>query len=88
MQGDGGVVALVRALRGPRVAGMAVFDWAASLAAAALVGTLLSVRGAVRWAAFLVAWVALGVAVHAVAGVSTPLGFYLGLNGRPASLTR
>lgn len=76
---------LLQRLRGPRVFGMAVFDWAASLGAAVLVGRHLfalrfcSHHGA-AWAIFLLGWIAMGVLVHLWFAVPTTLGYYLGLN--------
>lgn len=73
---------LLEALRRPRVLGMALFDWAASLLAGWAVGRYgVGVRGAWPMASWLAFWVALGVAVHVALGVPTQLGFYLGLNG-------
>ena len=69
------------ALRKPRVAGVAVFDAAASLFAAVLVGVFFLRLGddVVDWTTFLIAWVALGVVVHYLVGQRTTLGTALGL---------
>lgn len=73
------------ALRSYRVAGMALFDWTASLLAAALIGRFaLRLRAAPEWIAWIFAWTAFGVLVHVALGVPTMLGYYLGLNARPA----
>lgn len=78
---------IVEQLRRPRVLGMAVFDWVASLVGAVLVGLALGLRGPGQhpwqWASWIVFWVAAGVVVHAAVGVPTMLGYYLGFNARP-----
>jgi hypothetical protein len=76
---------VLAALRAPRVLGMAVFDWAASLLAAAAVGhwVLRLPAAAAAWLAFLALWVAAGVAAHWLAGVPTTLGYYLGVSAAP-----
>lgn len=76
---------LIARLRAPRVAGMALFDWTASLLAAALIGRYALGLGAspAAWAAWIAAWVAFGVLVHVALGVPTTLGYYLGVNARP-----
>lgn len=71
----------MEALRRPKVFGMALFDWATSLAAAYLVGTrYLHIAEGRDWALWLLFWVLLGVAVHRALGIQTQLGRYLGLN--------
>ena len=69
-------------LRKPKIFGMAIFDRTVSLLLGLLVGWLLSVKG-IGWIPFLVAWVLFGIAVHAVFGVNTMLGYYLHLNPIP-----
>lgn len=71
-------------LRGPKILDMSIFDWATSLAAAALVGWLFGFEGVVQWVLFIVVWVIFGVATHYAFGVNTMLGYYLGLNEKPS----
>jgi hypothetical protein len=70
-------------LRGPKILDMSIFDWIASLAAAGLVGYLLKFDSVVKWIIFIIGWIAFGTLVHYYFGVSTMLGFYLGLNPKP-----
>lgn len=81
---------LIARLRAPRIAGMALFDWATSLFAAALIGRYVLDLGAApaAWAAWIVVWVAFGVLVHVAIGVPTTLGYYLGINARPDAARR
>ena len=71
-------------LRGPKVFNMSIFDWVASLCAAAIVGLLAGIKTPLNWLLFILFWVLLGVAAHAAFGVSTMLGYYLGLNEKPS----
>lgn len=70
-------------LRGPKVFNMSIFDWTASLLGAYLLGAAFKLEGAVKWLLFIIGWVLFGVLAHAVAGVNTMFGFYLGLNPKP-----
>lgn len=71
-------------LRGPKIADMPIFDWAGSLLGAFIVGKyVLRLRTASAWSTWIIVWVMLGVAVHYFIGVSTMLGYYLGINARP-----
>ena len=73
----------IEELRRPKVLGMAVFDWVASILVAVLIGYfILHVRG-IWWIVWIVFWIAFGVIVHKVLGVDTMLGYYLGMNPMP-----
>jgi hypothetical protein len=73
----------IQTLRSYRVAGMAAFDWLASLLGAALIGYFLfHLDSPLAWVTFVFAWIAFGVIVHLALGVPTMLGYYFGLNDR------
>lgn len=79
---------LIQTLRTPRIAGMAIFDWATSLLAATAIGFwFLRLTGYFQWILFLIGWIAFGVFVHWVTGTKTMFGFYLGLNDNPNTTT-
>lgn len=81
---DGGC-GIVDVLRGPKVADMPIFDWAGSLLAAFLIGKyVLGIRNILTWIAWILVWTAFGIIVHYILGVRTMLGYYLGINARPA----
>lgn len=76
---------MLRAIRGPKVLGMAVADIAGTVALAWALRALLERNGhraslhAVLFATFVA-----GVVAHRVFGVDTMLGHYLGLNPLPS----
>ena len=74
---------IIDKLRGPKLWNMSIFDWAASLLGAWLVGRWLGLKGVAVWLGFLLAWTAFGVVTHLAVGVPTELGYKLGLNGPP-----
>jgi hypothetical protein len=74
----------IQTLRKPKILDMSIFDWIASLLVAALVGYYLRIRGYINWFLFLSGWTLFGVAIHALFGVHTMLGYYLGLNPKPS----
>lgn len=75
---------LIDRMRKPKILDMSIFDWVTSLLGAWLVGRfLLGLRSALAWVAFLLFWVALGVAIHWVFGVPTMFGYYLGVSAKP-----
>jgi hypothetical protein len=70
-------------LRGPKILDMSIFDWIASLLGAVILGHMLNLETPLNWVLFLIAWTAFGVLIHYAFGVSTMLGYYLGLNPKP-----
>jgi hypothetical protein len=71
-------------MRKPKILDMSIFDWVTSLLGAWLIGRFLfRLRGVLAWVAFLLFWVALGVAIHWMFGVPTMLGYYLGVSVKP-----
>ena len=73
---------LVDTVRKPRIAGMAVFDWVASLLGGWIVGSYIGIHG-VTWIVWFLLWILFGVVVHLALGVNTMLGYYLGVNPKP-----
>ena len=74
----------IQTLRKPKILDMSIFDWVASLLAAALAGYFLfKLRGWFNWTLFIVGWTLAGVAIHKLFGVNTMLGYYMGLNPKP-----
>lgn len=79
-----GDCSIVDRLRGPKILDMSIFDWVASLLGGVLLGYYaFRFRTVLSMTVWIVAWVALGVATHVVAGVDTMFGYYLGLNAKP-----
>lgn len=79
-----GMTEIVTTLRRPRIFGIAIFDLVGSYATALAIGYwLLRMRTCIEWIAWLLAWTAFGVIVHAMLGVPTMLGYYLGINHKP-----
>ena len=76
-------MSLIQTLRGPKIFGMAIFDWTLSILGLVLLGITLKIKTAPKWIAFVFAWILFGVAVHKLMGVDTMLGYYLGLNPKP-----
>lgn len=72
----------MNALRSWKIADIAVFDVAATLAIACLVARR-SDRRRPRYAAFCIGAILLGVLVHHLFGVRTKLNYYLGISGPP-----
>jgi hypothetical protein len=71
-------------VRKPKIFGMPLFDWIASLLVAVLFGVyVFHIQGYVMWVVFIIAWTGVGVLVHYMFGVDTMLGYYLGLNPVP-----
>jgi hypothetical protein len=62
---------------------MSIFDWTASLLAAALIGGFINLETLFDWLLFIIGWIAFGVLIHYSFGVPTMLGFYVGLNPKP-----
>lgn len=75
---------LIETLRGPRIAGMAIFDWVMSLLLAWVIGRYaLHLSGGLAWSLWIVDWVLLGLVVHRMLGINTMFGYYMGMNARP-----
>lgn len=74
---------IIDTLRRPRIAGMAVFDWVASLLGGWIIGWGIGIRSAVVWVLWFATWILLGVVVHRALGVNTMFGYYLGVNPKP-----
>lgn len=72
-------------LREPRIVGLSIFDWTLSFTLAYIVGRWFHFKTRQQWISWLVLWVILGVVIHKIFGVNTMLGYYLGLNPKPAS---
>lgn len=78
------VCSFIDRMRGPRIFGLALFDWAFSLLGAWAVGYfLLHLKGAVAWVLFIIFWILLGIFAHVATNTPTMLGYYLGLSVRP-----
>lgn len=73
----------IQRLRKPKILDMSIFDWVASLLAAALAAYYMGIRGYIHWLLFFIAWTLTGVLVHTGFGVNTMFGYYLGLNPKP-----
>lgn len=68
-------------LRRPKILGMAVFDWVASLLFAIIIGYfVLRLPNLASWMIWILWWILFGVIVHYMFGIHTMLGYYLGLN--------
>jgi uncharacterized membrane protein YcaP (DUF421 family) len=71
-------------LRGPRLFGLAIFDWTLSFSIAWIIGhyiiKLVSIK---QWVIFLILWVLFGIIVHVAQGVPTMSSYYLGLSAKP-----
>ena len=79
-----GTCSMVDRLRGPKILGMSIFDWVASLLGGLLLGYYaLGFKTVLSMAVWIVVWIALGVIAHIIAGVDTMFGYYLGLNAKP-----
>ena len=70
-------ISLIDKLRGPKIADMAVFDWAAT-AAVAIVAGFISKSWRVGAASFIVL-IIIAILLHVCLGVPTMLNAYLGL---------
>ena len=68
---------LINKLREPKIADMAVFDWVATAAVAAVVGVVVK-SGCVGVGVFIVL-ILIAIILHSVLGVPTMLNAYLGL---------
>jgi hypothetical protein len=77
------IVMDLETLRRPKILGMSIFDWFTSLLGAYVVGRWFHFRTRQQWISWLIFWVLFGVFVHAIFGVNTMLGYYLGLNPKP-----
>lgn len=75
----------LKTLRRPRILGLSIFDWTISFLGAYIIGRWFHFRTRQQWASWLIFWVLLGIFVHAIFGVNTMLGYYLGLNPKPLS---
>ena len=74
----------IKTLRGPKILGMAIFDWVFSLLAAYLIGShLLTLQTPQQWVTWTVLWILFGVMAHSIFGINTQFGYYLGLNPPP-----
>ena len=71
-------------IRGPKMAGMSLFDWITSLLGAWFIGAfILRLTRPIYWILWIILWIIIGVVVHVAMKVPTMLGFYLGLNEKP-----
>lgn len=74
----------IQTLRGPKILGMSIFDWVTSLFGAYLVGHyMLHIKSQRRWLTWILLWIIFGVLIHAIFGINTMLGYYLGINPKP-----
>jgi hypothetical protein len=73
---------IIETLRGPKIAGMALFDWVFSLLGAYMAGRFLKLNSNEQWLTFVIFWILLGVVAHVLFKVPTQFGYYLGLNPR------
>lgn len=71
--------AVITKLRQPQVMQMAAFDWLATLAGAAAIGTLIDRKSVPAVAAIFVLMVIAAILVHYSLGIPTMLNAYLGL---------
>jgi hypothetical protein len=69
-------------LRKPKILDMSIFDWATSLLGAFWLSYVLDIKWSMMFA-FLLFWIAFGVAVHAYFNIPTMFGYYLGINEKP-----
>lgn len=69
-------------LRKPNILNMSIFDWVASLLGALWLAYMFQIPWSLMFA-FLLSWVAFGVAVHAYFKIPTMFGYYLGINEKP-----
>lgn len=73
----------LKTLREPKILGMSIFDWITSLLGAYIIGRWFHFRTRQQWVSWIILWIVLGVFVHAIFGINTMLGYYMGLNPRP-----
>jgi hypothetical protein len=84
MTADSNSCGIIDTLRKPKVLDMSIFDWATSLLGAWLIGTyVIGLKGTLVWCVYLLLWIGLGILAHCVFGVSTMLGYYLGVSEKP-----
>jgi len=74
---------LIDKLRQPKIAGMSILDWLVSLVAVFLIGRLFGLKSVFYWLLFILSWIVFGIFVHWYFGISTMLGYYLGINEKP-----
>ena len=69
-------------LRKPKILDMSIFDWVTSLLGAFWLSYVFDIPWSMMFA-FLLFWIAFGVAVHAYFKIPTMFGYYLGMNEKP-----
>jgi hypothetical protein len=69
-------------LRKPKILDMSIFDWVTSLLGAFWLSYVFDIKWSMMFA-FLLFWIAFGVAVHAYFNIPTMFGYYLGINEKP-----
>lgn len=71
-------------LRSHRIFGLAIFDWTIQLLSGLLIGHfLLRLTRLIHWILWFILWTIIGILIHKILGISTMLGYYLGLNPKP-----
>lgn len=71
-------------LRKPKLYGMAIFDWLASLLGAYIVGEYaLKLHNLEQWIVFVIVWIVIGILAHVLSGTPTMFNYYLGLSEKP-----
>ena len=70
-------------LRKPKIADMSIFDWITSLLGAFILGKFIGIDSPSAWVLFILGWTLFGILAHWYFGISTMLGFYLGINQKP-----
>ena len=74
---------LIDKLRQPKIADMSIFDWVTSLLGAFILGKFIGIHSRNAWVLFILAWTLFGILAHWYFGISTMLGYYLGINDKP-----